>query len=70
MSVWFDANNDGELSENEKIIDENQASNITWTFPAQNTMIDVVDPNKVAIKENEGTENEKIIAYQIHTCSP
>ena len=70
MSVWFDANNDGELSENEKIIDENQASNITWTFPAQNTMIDVVDPNKVAIKENEGTEDEKIIAYQIHTCSP
>lgn len=70
LSVWFDANNDGELSANEEITDENQATNLTWTFPAQNTMIDVIDPNKIEIKENEGTENEKIIAYQIHTCSP
>lgn len=65
LSVWFDANGDGELSANEEITDENQAINLTWTFPAQNTMIDVVDQNKIEIKENE-----KIIAYQIHTCSP
>ena len=75
LSVWFDANNNGELSANEEIthMDNNGASSenyLVWTFPAQNTMIDVIDPNKIEIKENEGTENEKIIAYQIYTCSP
>ena len=65
LSVWFDVNSSGDLDDNEIIDDPNQAQNITWTFPAQNTMIELLDsPTRTILEEGEA------IAYQINTCKP
>ena len=65
LSVWFDANGNGELEENEIISDEAQASNLRWIFPASYTMINLLNTNKTEI-----IENNEVIAYQVYTNKP
>jgi uncharacterized membrane-anchored protein len=69
LSVWFDANNNGELEANEEITDPGQAMNITWTFPAKNTMIELLDAERIEVTQGEG-EDIEVIAYQVNTCEP
>ena len=69
LSIWFDGDSNGEITTNERI-PESEAENLLWTFPAQNTMIELVDSNKWPVTELDENGKEKIIAYQVNTHEP
>lgn len=69
LSIWFDGDSNGEITINERI-PESEAENLLWTFPAQNTMIELVDNNKWPVTELDANGKEKIIAYQVNTHEP
>ena len=68
LSVWFDANNNGKIETNEKI-NEDQKMNVLWTFPAKNTMIELLDTEKWEVIVGEGDDRE-VVAYQTNTNEP
>ena len=53
LSAWFDADSSGELESNEKITVDS-ANDLLWTFPASNTMIELLDANKEAFYDTNG----------------
>ena len=60
LSLWFDADNNGQYTDNEEI-QYNSNENIIWTFPANNTMIKLLNSgnNKTEVKDINGN----IISY-------
>lgn len=69
LSVRFDANNDGKLEPNETI-QEDQKDYLTWRFPAENTMIKLLDTDYEEIIETESDGFQKVLFYEVHTHSP
>lgn len=65
LSAWFDADSSGELESNEKITVDS-ANDLLWTFPASNTMIELLDANKEAFYDTNGY----VSYYQTRTNEP
>lgn len=65
LSAWFDAGSSGELESNEKITVDS-ANDLLWTFPASNTMIELLDANKEAFYDTNGY----VSYYQTRTNEP
>lgn len=65
LSAWFDVDSSGELESNEKITVDS-ANDLLWTFPASNTMIELLDANKEAFYDTNGY----VSYYQTRTNEP
>ena len=66
LSLWFDADNNGRYTDNEKIqYDTNEK--IIWTFPANNTMIKLLNSgnNKTEVKDINGNIISYILTNEI-----
>lgn len=68
LSVWFDANSNGELDVNEKL-KEDQKDSIVWRFPVNNTMIQLQDTSYEEIVEDRG-DGQQVSFYQVYTHNP
>lgn len=66
LSLWFDADNNGQYTDNERV-QYNANENIIWTFPANNTMIKLLNSgnNKTEIKDIDGNVISYILSNEI-----
>ena len=68
LSVVFDGNSNGQI-DSQETIGEVEKENVLWTFPATNTMIELLNENKEAIVEH-GREGESVLGYSLISHAP
>ena len=68
LSVVFDGNSNGQI-DSQETIGEVEKENVLWTFPATNTMIELLNENKEAIVEHS-REGESVLGYSLISHAP
>lgn len=68
LSVVFDGNSNGQI-DSQETIGEVEKENVRWTFPATNTMIELLNENKEAIVDHSG-EGESVLGYSLISHAP
>lgn len=68
LSVVFDGNSNGQI-DSQETIGEVEKENVLWTFPATNTMIELLNENKEAIVDHSG-EGESVLGYSLISHAP
>lgn len=69
LSVVFDGNSNGQI-DSQETIGEAEKDSLLWTFPATNTMIELLNENKEAIVDHTGEEEESVLGYSLISHTP